>query len=140
MVHRGPRLLEFIGQKASNKTLDWLTSKKVEVLLSQSVDLDSMSEVERVYTTSGGEQIRADSHFICVGKPLGSSWLRESILKECLDRRGQLTVDENLRLRGRKNIFAIGDITDVPVSLLPTCSTWKALFVFKFQILILILF
>jgi len=29
-------------------------------------------------------------------------------------------VDEYLRVKGRKNIFAIGDITDVPVSLTPS--------------------
>ncbi|ONK69602.1 uncharacterized protein A4U43_C05F24690 [Asparagus officinalis] len=114
LVHRGPRLLEFIGQKASTKTLDWLTSKKVEVLLNQSVDLNSTSEDEKVYVTSGGEKIAADCHFLCIGKPLGSSWLQESILKECLDKKGQLMVDENLRVRGHSNIFAIGDITDVP--------------------------
>ncbi|KAJ6822836.1 apoptosis-inducing factor-like protein B-like [Iris pallida] len=114
LVHRGSRLLEFIGPKASKKALDWLTLKKVEVLLGQTVDLDSMCENERVYTTSGGEKVTADCHFVCVGKPLGSSWLQESILKECLDNKGRLMVDENLRVGGRKNIFAIGDITDIP--------------------------
>lgn len=108
--------MEFIGQKASNKALNWLTSKKVEVLLGQSVNLDSESEDGGVYTTSGGEKITADCHFVCVGKPLGSSWLQETILKDSLDKRRQLMVDENLRVRGQKNVFAIGDITDVPVS------------------------
>lgn len=114
LVHRGLRLMEFIGQKASNKALDWLARKKVEVLLGQSINMDSSSEDEGVYTTSSGEKITADCHFICVGKPLGSSWLRESFLKEFVDKRGQLMVDENLRVRGQKNVFAIGDITDVP--------------------------
>lgn len=117
LVHKGSRLLEFIGQKASNKALDWLTSKNVEVLLGQSINVNCTSEDNKVFTTSGGEKITADSHFVCVGKPLGSSWIRDSILSECLDNRGQLMVDENLRIRGHKNIFAIGDITDIPVSL-----------------------
>lgn len=114
LVHKGSRLLEFIGPKASTKTLKWLTSRKVDVLLNQRVDLDSVSEGNNVYTTSTGEKITADCHFVCVGKPVGSSWLKESILSESLDKYGRLIVDENLRVRGRKNVFAIGDITDIP--------------------------
>ncbi|CAL9083656.1 unnamed protein product [Musa textilis] len=114
IVHKGSRLLEFIGHKASKKTLDWLTSKKVKVFLEQSVDLDIISEGDGVYTTSTGEKISADCHFVCVGKPLGSSWLQDSALRDCLNKNGRLMVDEYLRVKGRSNIFAIGDITDVP--------------------------
>ncbi|PKA49473.1 NADH dehydrogenase C1, chloroplastic/mitochondrial [Apostasia shenzhenica] len=113
IVHKGSRLIEFVGTKASRKTLDWLVKHKVEVILGQSVDLDSLSE-SGVYTTSGGEKITADGHFLCVGKPIASSWLQDSILKDCVDKKGHLMVDENLRVKGHKNIFAIGDITDVP--------------------------
>ncbi|KAH7840221.1 hypothetical protein Vadar_014277 [Vaccinium darrowii] len=112
IVHRGPRLLEFIGHKASRKALDWLTSKKVEVILEQSVNLSSVSD--GVYQTSGGETITADCHFDCTGKPMGSSWLRETALMNSLDVRGRLMVDENLRVKGQTNVFGIGDITDLP--------------------------
>ncbi|OIT28793.1 PREDICTED: apoptosis-inducing factor homolog B-like [Nicotiana attenuata] len=112
LVHRGSRLLEFIGESASKKALNWLTSKKVEVILGQSVDVNSASD--GVYKTSGGETIVADCHFICIGTPFGSAWLRETILKDSLDSRGRLMVDSNLRIKGHNNIFAIGDITDIP--------------------------
>ncbi|KAL3838153.1 hypothetical protein ACJIZ3_022744 [Penstemon smallii] len=112
LVHRGSRLLEFIGEKAGKKALDWLNSKKVEVILGQSVKLDS--ESDGVYETSGGETIVADCHFICTVKPIGSSWLKETILKDCIDIKGRLMVDKNLRVKGHDNIFAIGDITDIP--------------------------
>ncbi|XP_042413528.1 ferroptosis suppressor protein 1-like [Zingiber officinale] len=114
LVHKGSRLMEFIGSKASKKALDWLTLKKVEVLLEQSVDLNAISEADGVYTTSSGEKIAADCHFVCIGKPLGSSWLHESMLKDSLDKKGRLMVDEYLRVKGQRNIFAVGDITDVP--------------------------
>lgn len=115
LVHRGARLLEFVNPKASKKALDWLVSKKVEVILEQSVDLNSVSDGERTtYRTSSGESITADCHFLCIGKPLSGSWLRETVLKGCLDNRGRLMVDANLRVQSRKNIFAIGDITDIP--------------------------
>lgn len=116
LVHNGSRLLEFIGPKAANKTLHWLKSKKVEVKLEQRVNLDSVSEERKTYETSEGEIISADCHFLCTGTPLGSVWLKETMLKNNIDTRGRLMVDENLRVKGRKNIFAIGDITDIPVS------------------------
>lgn len=117
LVHRGSRLLDFIDQKASKKCLDWLTSKKVDVLFQQSVDLKSLSDTEKFYKTSAGETITADCHFVCIGKPLSSSWLHDTILKESLDTKGRVMVEKDLRVKGYNNIFAIGDITDIPVSL-----------------------
>ncbi|MQM11905.1 hypothetical protein Taro_044812 [Colocasia esculenta] len=113
LVHGGPRLLQFVGPKASAKTLNWLTSKGVDVLLDQTIDSAGLSEEAKEFKTSAGETIHADCYFICIGRPLGSSWLRESFLKDCMDRQGRLIVDDSLRVMGKKNIFAIGDITDV---------------------------
>jgi len=118
IVHKGVRLLEYIGQKASSKTLKWLKSKKVDVKLEQSVEVRSSSEENKTYETSNGETIEADAHFLCTGKPLGSAWLRETLVKDDLDADGRIKVDENLRVKGRSNIFAIGDITDVQVSVI----------------------
>lgn len=116
LVHDGSRLLEFIGPKAANKTLDWLRSKNVEVKLQQSiVSQSSSSDGSTAYLTSSGESIYADCHFLCTGKPLASAWLTETILKDSLDSSGRLKVDENLRVKGWKNIFAVGDITDLKV-------------------------
>ena len=135
LVHDGSRLLEFIGPKASDKTLHWLKSKKVEVKLEQSVHIDDTSDIRKTYQTSSGETLKADCHFLCTGKPLGSTWLSGTMLKSSLDNRGRLMVDENLRVKGRKNVFAIGDITDIKVSpksgllfsqLNPLCATLVA--------------
>ncbi|KAK9170314.1 hypothetical protein Syun_002454 [Stephania yunnanensis] len=114
LVHRGPRLMEFVGEKASKKAHDWLVSKKVDVLLNQSVELSSSTDEMHTYRTSAGKTITADCHFWCTGKPVSSSWLKDTILKDSVDRQGRLKVDEHLRVKGRKNIFALGDITDVP--------------------------
>ncbi|XP_019231373.1 PREDICTED: uncharacterized protein LOC109212203 [Nicotiana attenuata] len=104
LVHKGSRLLEFIRESASRKTLNWLTPKKVEIILGQSADLNS---------ASGGKTIVADCHFICIGKPNGSTWLKETILKDSLDSHSRLMVDSNLRVKGHYNIFGIRDITDI---------------------------
>lgn len=84
------------------------------MILNQSVTLNTISDGR--IETSSGETINADCHFMCTEKAMASSWLRETILKDSLDSRGRLMVDENLRVRGFKNVFAIGDITDIPVS------------------------
>ncbi|KAI4370711.1 hypothetical protein MLD38_019031 [Melastoma candidum] len=112
LVHRGSRLLEFISPKASQKAFDWLTSRKVEVILGQSVDLGNT--VNGIYRTSSGEAITADCHYLCIGKPIGSSWLRGTILKDSLDAQGRLKVDEHLTVEGHENIIAVGDITNIP--------------------------
>lgn len=121
LVHNGSRLLEFLGPKASSKTLDWLKSKKVEVKLERTVNLNNISDGGHMYVMSSGETIKADCHFLCTGKPLASSWLKETILRDSLDEFGRLTVDVNMRLKGWKNIFAVGDITDVKVSVSSVC-------------------
>ncbi|XP_008231807.1 PREDICTED: apoptosis-inducing factor 2-like [Prunus mume] len=111
LVHRGSRLLEFIGLKASQKALDWFISKKVEVILDETINLNTISDP--IIQTPSGEIITADCHFVCTGKPTGSSWLRGTIVQNNLDMQGRLMVDENLRVRGHKNIFAVGDITNI---------------------------
>uniref|UniRef100_A0A0R0HFV9 FAD/NAD(P)-binding domain-containing protein n=1 Tax=Glycine max TaxID=3847 RepID=A0A0R0HFV9_SOYBN len=116
LVHKGARLLEFIGAKAGDKTLNWLKSKNVVVKLEQSVDLNAFKDGQKIYQTSNGETIEADCHFLCIGKPLASAWLKETVLKNDLDGQGRIKVDEKLRVKGKDNIFAIGDITDIPVS------------------------
>ncbi|CAN6697474.1 unnamed protein product [Malus baccata var. baccata] len=130
LVHRGSRLLEFIGLKASQKALDWLISKNVEVVLNESVNLNNVSD--GFIQTSSGEVIAADCHFVCTAKPMGSSWLRESILQNDLDVQGRLMVDRNMRVRGHKNIFAVGDITDVKVSQIYLSLVFLVLFTFWF--------
>lgn len=125
LVHSGSRLLEFIGPKASNKALEWLKSKRVKVKLEQTVNLDSFSE--GAYVTSSGAVIKADCHFLCTGKPLGSDWLKKTVLKGSVNEFGSLKVDVNLRVEGRKNVFAIGDITDIKVSNVIFCQSMMLL-------------
>ncbi|KAG4385436.1 hypothetical protein AAZX31_12G089500 [Glycine max] len=114
IVHKGPRLLDFVGTKAADKTLKWLESRNVVVKLEQSIDLNELTYEQKTYRTSNGETIEADCYFLCLGKPLASAWLEETVLKNDLDDLGRIKVDGKLRVVGRTNIFAIGDITDVP--------------------------
>lgn len=47
---------------------------------------------------------------------MSSQWLNGTSLKDSLDGKGRVMVDENLRIKDRKNVFAIGDITNILVS------------------------
>ncbi|WCJ41897.1 FAD/NAD(P)-binding oxidoreductase family protein [Euphorbia peplus] len=117
LVHNGSRLMEFMGPKGAAKAFNWLKSKKVDVKLEQRVDINSSSELDgnnnKIYHTSTGETIKADCHFLCIAKPLSSGWLKDTLLNNNLDTSGCLVVDEHLRVKGHKNIFAIGDITNI---------------------------
>ncbi|GLJ23316.1 hypothetical protein SUGI_0441130 [Cryptomeria japonica] len=113
LIHRGSRLIEFVGEKASRKALAWLKSKNVEVHLNERVDLNSISDTTRSFTTRSGLSIEADCHFVCIGKKMGSSWLKDTSFVESLDERGQIKVDSSLRVEGKTNVFAAGDIINV---------------------------
>ncbi|XP_031504382.1 uncharacterized protein LOC116266972 [Nymphaea colorata] len=116
LVHKGLRLVEFIGSKASAKTFSWLTSKNVKVLLNQEITVDQLNSKQTEFVTTEGTKVQADCWFNCTGKELGSSWLREGILKDRVNKQGQVMVDEHLRVLGTKTIFAIGDINDTAES------------------------
>lgn len=113
LVHRGAQLLETMGPRASGKALDWLRYKGVTVLLDQTVDPAAAPPDAREFTTSAGETVRADCYFVCASRPLASAWLRGSFLGDHVNEEGQLAVDEHLRVGGLRNVFAVGDITDV---------------------------
>ncbi|KAK3118450.1 hypothetical protein QOZ80_9BG0699250 [Eleusine coracana subsp. coracana] len=113
LVHGGARLLEAMGPRAAGKALDWLRYKGVTVLLDQTVDPASAPPDAREFTTSAGETVKADCYFVCASRPLASAWLRETFLKDHVNDKGQLAVDEHLRVGGMRNVFAVGDITDV---------------------------
>jgi NADH dehydrogenase FAD-containing subunit len=110
LIQSGDRLIDFLGPKASEKTLKWLQSRNVEVILNDRIQLDGLAGP--IYTTSKGRTIKADAHFVCVGKRVASSWLRDSELSSLLDDQGRLKVDANLRVEGKKNVFACGDIAN----------------------------
>ncbi|CAM6016516.1 unnamed protein product [Sphagnum balticum] len=110
LIQSGDRLIDFLGPKASEKTLKWLQSRNVEVILNDRIELDGLAGP--IYTTSKGRTIKADAHFVCIGKRVGSSWLRDSELSSLLDDQGRLKVDANLRVEGKKNVFACGDIAN----------------------------
>ncbi|KAG7012677.1 Apoptosis-inducing factor 2, partial [Cucurbita argyrosperma subsp. argyrosperma] len=123
LVHNGPRLLEFMGPKASDKALKWLISRRVAVKLDKKIDLNNVSEGTKTFRSSKGETIRADCHFVCTGQPVGSAWLHKTTLKTNLDRHGRLMVDGNLRVKGRNNMIMVGKESKMEIYRPPSSTT-----------------
>ncbi|XP_057819031.2 uncharacterized protein LOC131032120 [Cryptomeria japonica] len=113
LLHSGPRLIDFLGEKASRKALDWMKENNVEVHLNERIDLNNISETTLSFTTNIGKTIMADCHFVCIGKKMGSSWMKDSMLRDVVDERGQIKVYNTLRVDGTTNVFAVGDIINV---------------------------
>ncbi|MEO3789220.1 FAD-dependent oxidoreductase [Nonomuraea sp. B10E15] len=61
--------------------------------------------------TEAGDKMTADIWFRCFGATPRTDYLRGS-LALALDGRGQVRVDEHLRVQGHDRVFAIGDISD----------------------------
>ncbi|KAK6936264.1 FAD/NAD(P)-binding domain, partial [Dillenia turbinata] len=108
LVHSGSRLLEFIGPEASNKALEWLklslTNPLIWTLLLMKPKHSRLHQ---------GRLSKLIAIFLGIGRPVASTWLKDTILVENLDQHARLMVDEFFRVRGWRNIFVIGDITDI---------------------------
>jgi NADH dehydrogenase FAD-containing subunit len=76
--------------------------------------------------TKKGQAIKADAHFVCVGKLVGSSWLKGSDLESAVDSNGRVMVDRNMRVQGHSNIFAVGDVSNTKVWRCPALGLRKS--------------
>ncbi|XP_057819052.1 uncharacterized protein LOC131032140 [Cryptomeria japonica] len=113
LLHSRGRLHDILGEKSSQKSLNWLKGKNVDVHFNERIDLSNISETTTSFTTNSGKTIIADCHFICIGKKLGTSWVKDSMFQDVVDERGQIKVDKYLRVEGTTNVFAGGDIINV---------------------------
>ncbi|CAM6089633.1 unnamed protein product [Calypogeia fissa] len=112
LVHSGDRVLEFLGPKVSQKTEKWMKKKGVNVILK-----DRVENFERLspptYETAKHVEIKADTHFVAVGKKVAIKWIEETpFLKEQVTVDGRLKVKPTTQVDGHKNVFAAGDVTD----------------------------
>ncbi|KAF2073246.1 hypothetical protein CYY_005443 [Polysphondylium violaceum] len=68
---------------------------------------------KKIYTTDQGTQIEADLVFYCIGNSVNTSILATHF-SNSLDENGRVIVNLSLQIQGHSNIFAIGDITNIP--------------------------
>ncbi|MBJ6630479.1 NAD(P)/FAD-dependent oxidoreductase [Streptomyces sp. I5] len=112
LAHSGRRLLSQNGTaRMGRQAHTWLERHDVRVLLDTSVA--SAGGVGVRLRDQTGRPLGADVVFWTTGTTPNTLWLRLAGLGSWLDERGHIRVDEYLRVLGRRDVFAIGDVNDV---------------------------
>lgn len=65
--------------------------------------------------TTKGVKVEADMWFFCYGAQVASGYLHGGYA-DLIRGDGTIMVDEYLRVRGTENVYAVGDLTDIPES------------------------
>ncbi|UUU26488.1 NAD(P)/FAD-dependent oxidoreductase [Streptomyces sp. DSM 40750] len=111
LAHAGPTLLNSTGSKrAGRRALTWLESHDVEVRLDSFI---SPGADYGTYRDGRGNLIEADLSFWATGTTPNTLWLRLAGHGDWLNAAGQIKVDRTLRVDGRLDVFAVGDVNDV---------------------------
>lgn len=112
LAHSGQRLLSRNGTgRMGRQARSWLERHDVKVLLGTSVS--ASGGVGTGLRDQTGGPLDADVVFWTTGTTPNTLWLRLAGRGDWLDERGHVKVDEHLRVLGRRDVFAIGDVNDV---------------------------
>lgn len=111
LAHSGPALLDSTGStRPGRKALAWLESHGVEVRLDAFM---SPGNDFGTYRDARGDIIEADLSFWATGTTPNTLWLRLAGHGDWLNRDGHVKVDRTLRVEGKLDVFAVGDVNDV---------------------------
>ncbi|WP_329223427.1 FAD-dependent oxidoreductase [Streptomyces sp. NBC_01485] len=110
LAHAGKALLHSTGsERAGRKALAWLEAHDVDVRLDTFMtpgnDFDT-------YRDARGNVIEADLSFWATGTTPNTLWLRLAGHGDWLNAAGHVRVDRRLRVGGRPDVFAVGDVND----------------------------
>jgi NADH dehydrogenase FAD-containing subunit len=110
LIHSGTRLLPFLKQEASNKAISLLKDIGVKVELNQR--LQRLDEYNYQGMTNN-KTYTANVVYQTTGAKPNNKVLID-YLPEALDISGQIIVDEFFKVITTENIYAIGDVNNVP--------------------------
>jgi apoptosis-inducing factor 2 len=110
LIHATDRLLPALGKGASLKAQRVLEQHGVRVVLGQKATVDTGDRSVRL---TSGETPPADVAYVATGIAIDTSYLLAAF-PGALNGAGQAKVDRYLRLAGSANVFALGDINNVP--------------------------
>ena len=108
LVHNDCRLLPRLPKKAQNYAEDFFREKGVTLVLNERVT----ETKDNLYITDKGTSIEADIKYSCIGIEPNTDFLNLHF-SDSLDEKKRIQVNEYLQVKGYKNIFALGDCTDV---------------------------
>ncbi|RPF38416.1 NAD(P)/FAD-dependent oxidoreductase [Streptomyces sp. TLI_185] len=110
LAHSGPALLHSTGvERAGRRARAWLESHDVEVRLDSFM---SPGNDFGTYRDAHGTVIEADLSFWATGTTPNTLWLRLGGHGDWLNPAGHVKVDRTLRVEGRLDVFAVGDVND----------------------------
>lgn len=109
LVQGGSRLLDSLSEKMSKRADKVL--KELGVKVHTNSFLTKVSD--GVWKSKSGETFTADKVYLAVGINVNGEWISEDTGIAKTDRNA-VKVDQYLRVAGKENIFAIGDLNDVP--------------------------
>jgi len=104
IVHSGKQLIERNNIRAIEYAQRFLENRGVKILFGERVE----DIRKKVCYLSSGRKIKFDVVFLCTGIKPNCEFLNKLWLEE----RG-VAVDEFLRVRGKKNVFAAGDVNSI---------------------------
>ncbi|WP_405865949.1 MULTISPECIES: NAD(P)/FAD-dependent oxidoreductase [unclassified Streptomyces] len=110
LAHSGSLLLHATGvERAGRKAQAWLESHDVDVRLDSFM---SPGNDFGTYRDGRGNVIAADLSFWATGTTPNTLWLRLGGHRDWLNAAGHVKVDRTLRVQGRLDVFAVGDVND----------------------------
>jgi NADH dehydrogenase FAD-containing subunit len=111
LAHSGSALLDGAGSaRAGRKAQAWLESHDIEVRLDSFM---SPGHEFGTYRDGHGSVLEADLSFWATGTTPNTLWLRLAGHGDWLTPSGHVKVDRMLRVEGRLDVFAVGDVNDV---------------------------
>ncbi|GGY32202.1 NAD(P)/FAD-dependent oxidoreductase [Streptomyces djakartensis] len=111
LAHSGSALLDLTGsERPGRKALAWLESHDVEVRLGSFM---APGTDFGTYRDARGAVVEADLSFWATGTTPNTLWLRLSGHGDWLNGSGHVKVDRALRVEGKPDVFAVGDVNDV---------------------------
>jgi NADH dehydrogenase FAD-containing subunit len=112
IVHAMDRLIERQPEKASEYAKRFLEKKGVKIIFNELIKGNRKVRSKENFFTDRGKKIESDIAFLCVGITPNSDFIRKSFPK-LVDKKGYASTDESLNLKGFRNIFVGGDVTDI---------------------------
>ncbi|HEY3558216.1 MAG TPA: FAD-dependent oxidoreductase [Kribbella sp.] len=132
VVGRSPELLPGFLPEVREDLHRQLEELKIELRLG--TGLTAVPPVEAgiattfTVTTDTGEAITADIWFHCFGARVNTGYLDDGALVELTEHR-TVPVDEHLNVAGHRNVYALGDIAELPDAKMATHAQTQALVV-----------
>lgn len=107
IVHAKERLIERNHFKAINYAENYLRKKGVEIICGERI----IKTKGRKFFSDSGRKVEADLAFLCTGITPNFEFMKKNF-SDSLNEKNQIKVNEFLQLKGKKNIFAAGDVND----------------------------